>query len=58
MPRNYQREYEVEKEKKRILRVKLEHELAIKLNEKLKFEGETFSGWIRKKIEEYLENSN
>ena len=54
--RDYSREWELEKKRISLIRLKLEKEKAEKFKGKLQKEGKTMSEFLKEKIDEFLES--
>lgn len=54
--RDYSREWELEKKRISLIRLKLEKEKAEKFREKLQKEGKNVSEFLKEKIDEFLES--
>lgn len=56
MNRNYKKEKEWQKEKYSRIDIYIDKDLGNKFRTKLKEDNETLTGWVRKKIEEYIKD--
>lgn len=55
--RNYSQEYEIEKKSVKRYTVKIQKDIAKLLDDKLKQNGDTFTGLVKNAIEKYLKKN-